>query len=53
MRRHVVHAPRRDKTTRSTMLAQNMAPTPSIDRLLSEEGRSFLSQFGKAKDLAQ
>jgi hypothetical protein len=56
MRRYVVHfetPPRRDKSTRPTILPQNIAPTSVVDRPPAEEGRSFLSQFGKAKEPAQ
>ena len=56
IRRHVVHystARRPDKITRPTILAQNIAPTRVVDSPPAEEGRSLLSQFGKAKELAQ
>ena len=55
-RRHVVHhwtAPRHDKSTRPTTLAQNIAPIPSMASPAAEEGHSFLSQLGKAKGPAQ
>jgi hypothetical protein len=56
MRRHVVHhwtAPRHDKGKPPTILARNIAPAPSVDSSAAEAGRSFLSQFGKAKEPAQ
>jgi hypothetical protein len=56
MRRHVVHhllTPRRDKSTPRTILAQNIASAPVVDSSAAEEGRPFLSPFGKAKEPAQ
>jgi hypothetical protein len=56
MRRYVVHhwtAPRRGMSTRPTLLAQDIAPAPPVDSSAAEEGRPFLSQFGKAKEPAQ
>ena len=56
MRRHVAHhwiAPRRDKSTPRTILPQNIAPTLPAVSPAPEEGRSFLSQLGKAKEPAQ
>jgi hypothetical protein len=56
IRRHVVHystGRRPDKITRPTILAQNIAPTRVVDSPPAEEGRSRLSQFGKAKEPAQ
>jgi hypothetical protein len=55
-RRQLAHhsaAPRDEKGTRQTILAQNRAPIPSVERSPADEERSFLSQFGKAKEPAQ
>jgi hypothetical protein len=56
MRHHVVYrrtASRRDRSTRRTILAQNTGPTLPVVSPAPEEGHSFLSQFGKAKEPAQ
>jgi hypothetical protein len=56
MRSRVVHhspTPRRNMSTRPTLLAQNTAPAPPVDSSAAEQGRSFLSGFGKAKEPAQ
>ena len=54
MRRHVAHhwiAPRRDKSTPRTILAQNIAPTLPAVSPAPEEGRPFLSQLERQRSL--
>jgi hypothetical protein len=56
MRRHAVYHPTaspRGRSTRRTILALNTGPALPAVSPAPEEGHSFLSQFGKAKEPAQ